>query len=124
MRVGQEAEVRVVRIAGGLTSAQVPDLLAACREANCRVSVDLSDLLRPIRSQLMRSDASERPVWKSSASRATCSPSWIPIERRRQIVAVTGPHSPERSDMDEAKAVDVLPPPPVDESRKARKKRA
>ena len=45
MQVGQEADVRVVRIAGRLTSAQVPDLLAACREATCSVRVDLSDLL-------------------------------------------------------------------------------
>jgi len=45
MQVGQEADVRVVRIAGRLTSAQVPDLLAACRDANCRVSIDLSDML-------------------------------------------------------------------------------
>ncbi len=45
MQVSQEADLRVVRIAGRLTSAQVPDLLAACREATCRVSVDLSDML-------------------------------------------------------------------------------
>ena len=45
MQVGQEADVRVVRIAGRLTSAQVPDLLAACRETTCSVRVDLSDLL-------------------------------------------------------------------------------
>ena len=45
IQVGEEADVRVVRIAGRLTCAQVPDLLAACHEANCRVSVDLSDLV-------------------------------------------------------------------------------
>jgi hypothetical protein len=46
MQIVQEGDVRVVRIAGRLTSAQVPDLLAACREATvCSVRVDLSELL-------------------------------------------------------------------------------
>ena len=45
MQIVQERDVRVVRIAGRLTSAQVPELLAACGEATCRVSVDLSDML-------------------------------------------------------------------------------
>ena len=45
MQIVQEGDLRVVRIAGRLTSAQVPDLLAACCQATCSVRVDLSDLL-------------------------------------------------------------------------------
>ena len=56
MQIVQEGDVRVVRIAGRLTSAQVPDLLAACREATCSVRVDLSDLLSadPIATDALR----------------------------------------------------------------------
>ena len=56
MQIVQEGDVRVVRVAGHLTSAQVPDLLAACREATSRVRVDLSDLLLadPIATDALR----------------------------------------------------------------------
>ena len=56
MQIAQEADVRIVRIAGRLTSAQVPELLAACREAACSVRVDLSDLLSadPIATDALR----------------------------------------------------------------------
>ena len=56
MQIVQEGDVRVVRVAGHLTSAQVPDLLAACREATSHVRVDLSDLLLadPIATDALR----------------------------------------------------------------------
>jgi hypothetical protein len=56
MQIVQENDVRVVRIAGHLTSAQVPELMAACREAPSRVRVDLSDLLLadPIATDALR----------------------------------------------------------------------
>ena len=41
----QEGEVRVVRIAGSLSDAHVPDLLIACGQAPGPVRVDLTDVM-------------------------------------------------------------------------------
>ena len=45
IQVLQEGEVRVVRIAGSLSDAQVPDLLIACGQAAGPVRVDLTDVM-------------------------------------------------------------------------------
>jgi hypothetical protein len=45
IQVVQEGTVRVVRIAGRLTSAQLPDLLTACAETRGSVRVDLTDVI-------------------------------------------------------------------------------
>jgi anti-anti-sigma regulatory factor len=45
LQIVQKGDVRVIRIAGCLSSAHVPDLLRACGEATGRVRVDLSDVL-------------------------------------------------------------------------------
>ena len=45
IQVLQEDEVRVVRIAGCLSDAHVPDLLIACGEAPGPVRVDLTDVM-------------------------------------------------------------------------------
>lgn len=45
IQVGQEGDLRVVRVAGRLEAAQVPDLLAACCEAHGAVQVDLTDVV-------------------------------------------------------------------------------
>ena len=54
IQVSQEADLRVVRIAGRLTSAQVPDLLAACREVTWAEFASICRTCsRPIRSPSM-----------------------------------------------------------------------
>jgi hypothetical protein len=45
LQIVQKGDVRVIRIAGCLSSAHVPDLLTACGETTGRVRVDLSDVL-------------------------------------------------------------------------------
>lgn len=45
IQVVQEGDLRIVRVAGRLEDAQVPDLLAACYEADRAVQVDLTDVI-------------------------------------------------------------------------------
>jgi hypothetical protein len=45
LHIVEDGKVRVVRIAGRVTSEDVPDLLRACSEAVGPVRVDLSDVL-------------------------------------------------------------------------------
>ena len=45
IRVLQEDDLRVVRVAGRLEEAHIPDLLMACTEATGPLRVDLTDLL-------------------------------------------------------------------------------
>jgi hypothetical protein len=45
IQVFQERDLRIVRVAGRLEDAQVPDLLAACYEADRAVQVDLTDVV-------------------------------------------------------------------------------
>ena len=45
LRIVQEEDVRVIRIAGSLSSAHVPDLFTACAESTGKLRLDLSDML-------------------------------------------------------------------------------
>lgn len=45
IQVGQEGDLCIVRVAGRLEDAQVPDLLAACYEAEGAVLVDMTDVV-------------------------------------------------------------------------------
>jgi hypothetical protein len=45
IQVSQEGDLRIVRVAGRLEGAQVPDLLAACYEADGAVQADLTDVV-------------------------------------------------------------------------------
>ena len=56
IQVFQEGDLRIVRVAGRLENAQVPDFLAACYEADCAVQVDLTDVVSvdPIAVEALR----------------------------------------------------------------------
>jgi hypothetical protein len=45
IQICQEGDLRIVRVAGRLEGAQVPDFLAACYEADSAVQVDLIEVV-------------------------------------------------------------------------------